>query len=144
MSGNRTPERIREQVKESNAQLKSGQSHRPGPGVCVIYHETLDFSGARHVAAALLGDIAIPIQKGGSLGQACFTRNGVLRPTKNRAVSAVRYVRTDDSTTTVINPWAAYAIDFDLFREPVLMLEGNRIVERQLPAYAPPTPTASI
>jgi hypothetical protein len=134
MYGNRTPERIREQVKESNAQLKNGQSQRPGPGVCVIYHETLDHASARQLVAALLGDIAIPIQSDGrSLGQARFTRNGVWRPTKNRAVSAVRYVRTDDSITTVINPWARYAINFDLFREPVLMLEGSRMVERRWP-----------
>ncbi|MGA2564615.1 MAG: hypothetical protein ABSF96_13725, partial [Steroidobacteraceae bacterium] len=93
----------------------------------------LDFAGDAQVAAALFGDIAIPIEKGGrAVGQPYFTRGGVWTATKNRSVSAVRYIRTPDSITTILNPWARHPIDFDLFREPVLLLQDNGLIEQRL------------
>jgi hypothetical protein len=74
MRGNRTDERIREAVKDANAQLRNAQRRRPAPGVCMIYHETLDFAGDMQVADALFGDLQIPV--GGTVADAVFGGGG--------------------------------------------------------------------
>lgn len=37
-----------------------------------------------------------------------------------------------DSGTTVINPWARYPITTEVFRYPVLVLDGSRMVRQRL------------
>jgi len=73
-SRNTTDQRIRAAVKEANRQIRNGQKYRNAPGVCVIYHDTLDHSGEYSVATALFGDLLIPV--GGSLDQHVVGRGG--------------------------------------------------------------------
>jgi hypothetical protein len=128
---NSTTARIRAEVKDSNSQLRNGQKYCPAPGVCVIYHESLDFAGDRHVVAALFGDLIASIGADGRPGEAVHGRNGAWSARKNRGVSALRYIRTEQSVTTVINPWADVPIDVGLFRERVWKMENGRPVEQR-------------
>src|SRR4029077_1169155 len=126
-SENRSKTRIRAAVAESNAQLRNGQRHRPAPGICIIFHESLDFAGEDQVVAALLGDRVHQIIDGVTIGEGFFGRGGAWTASKNRGVSALRYVRTQDSVTTIVNPWAEYPVDFPLFEEPVLIVRDGRV-----------------
>ena len=97
----------------------------------MIYHETLDFLSEHQVLAALFGDLAIPISTyGRSLGEPRFGGNGAWSSKKNRGVSALRYVRTNESITTVINPWAEHAIDPRAFSEPYWQVDGEALTKR--------------
>lgn len=129
---NRSVWRVREAIGDANRQLRNGQRCRPAPGVCAIYHGSLDALGDQQVLAALFGDLTIaidldPIRP----GPAFLGRNGVLSPTKNRGVSAIRYQRSDDSTTVVVNPWADIAIEPGMFRQPVWVVDGDQVMLRE-------------
>jgi hypothetical protein len=128
--GNTTNERIRAEIKAANNQLRNGQKYRPAPGICVIYHGSLDFAADLEVVSALFGDLVMSISDNGKLGNAVHGKNGAWSSTKNRGVSALRYVRTDVSATLVINPWAEFQIDNKLFRERVWTVENGQPVQR--------------
>ena len=80
-----TAARIREAIDEANDQLRSGQSCSPAPGICVIYHESLDATSGRMFLSALFGDLTIPIALNPVRpgGEPFLGRNGILSPTKN-------------------------------------------------------------
>lgn len=129
---NRSVWRVREAVGDANRQLRNGQRHRGAPGVCAIYHDGLDALGDQQVLAALFGDLTIaidldPVRQ----GPAFLGRNGVLAPNKNRGVSAVRYQRSANSVTVVLNPWADFAVDSRLFRQPVWVRDGDQLILRE-------------
>lgn len=126
MTGNRTDVRIRKAIKYANSQLRNAQSRRPAPGLCIIYHETLDFAGDDQVAAAAFGDLQIPV--GGTMADAVYGAGGAWTERKNRGVSAIRYVRTDTSITNVINPWAEFPLDPQLFLERPWSMRERRPV----------------
>ena len=129
---NRSVWRVRQEIRYTNRQLRNGQSYRAAPGVCAIYHDGLDALGEQQVLAVLFGDLTIQVMPNPTqLGPAFLGRNGVLSPTKNRGVSAVRYERAATSVTVVVNPWAAHAIDAGIFRQPVWVLDGDRLILRE-------------
>lgn len=129
---NRSVWRVRQEIRYTNRQLRNGQSYQAAPGVCAIYQDGLDALGEQQVLAALFGDLTVQVMPNPTqLGPAFLGRNGVLSPTKNRGVSAVRYERAATSVTVVVNPWAAHAIDAGLFRQPVWVLDGDRLVLRE-------------
>ena len=128
---NRSVWRVREAIGDANRQLRNGQRCRRAPGVCAIYHDSLDALGEQQVLAALFGDFTIGIELDPIRpGPAFLGRNGVLSPNKNRGISAVRYQRAADSVTVVVNPWSDMPIDGTLFQEPVWVLDGDQLVLR--------------
>jgi len=126
-----TTRRIRESIDEANDQLRSGQNCLPAPGICVIYHESLDATSGRMFLAAIFGDLTVPIelnpiQPGGPF----LGRNGILAPTKNRGVSAVRYVTSGAVDAIALNPYAEYPVEAAMFRTPVWVADGASIALR--------------
>lgn len=129
---NRSVWRVRQEIRYTNRQLRNGQRYQAAAGVCAIYQDGLDALGEQQVLAALFGDLTIPVMRNPTqLGPAFLGRNGVLSPTKNRGVSAVRYERAATSVTIVVNPWAAHPIDARLFRQPAWVFDGDRLVLRE-------------
>jgi len=127
---NTTDQRICAAVKAANRQIRNALKYRTAPGVCVIYHDTLDHAGDGSVASALFGDLLIPV--GGTLDQHVIGRGGAWNTGgKNNGVSAVWYVRSEDSTTAVVNPWADYPIDPVLLGEPWSLSVGRTLVRLQ-------------
>jgi hypothetical protein len=123
---NTTAARIREAIDDANDQLRSGQSAVPAPGICVIYQESLEATGDRMLLAALFGDLTIPIALNPiQPGNPFLGRNGILSATKNRAVSAVKYVSLGSEELIVLNPYARFPIESRIFRAPVWMADGE-------------------
>jgi hypothetical protein len=88
--------RLPREIDMANEQLRNGQNHVPGPGVCVIYHKDLEASGDEMFLAALFGDLTVPIDLNPTrMGTTFLGRNGILSVKQNRGISAVRYVRGD-------------------------------------------------
>jgi hypothetical protein len=130
-----TVRRIREAIDEANDQLRSGQNCVPAPGICVIYHESLEATSGHMFLAALFGDLTVPIELGPiQPGEPFLGRNGILAPTKNRGVSAVRYVTSGTVDAIALNPYAEYRVEAAMFRAPVWVAEGASIALRQLGA----------
>jgi hypothetical protein len=125
---NNTDQRIRAAVKAANSQIRNGQKYRAAPGVCLIYHDTMDHAGDHSVAAALFGDMLIPV--GGTMAEVVMGQGGAWNSRgKNNGVGAVRYLRTDDSATTIINPWAQQQVDPAIFPEAPWSLSGRSLIQ---------------
>jgi hypothetical protein len=123
---NTTAARLRLVVNDANDQLRSGQNAAPAPGICVIYHESLEATGGRMLLAALFGDLTIPIALNPiQPGTPFLGRNGILSATKNRAVSAVKYVSLGSEELIVLNPYARYPIESRIFRTSVWQESGG-------------------
>jgi hypothetical protein len=126
---NTTAARIREVAADANNQLRSGQRVVTCPGICVIYHESLSATAGRLFLSALFGDVTVPIDLNPTrLGQAFLGNNGVLSPTKNRGISAVRYVTQGYQDSIVLNPYAEYPIEPSFFRSAVWMANGESMI----------------
>lgn len=126
-----TARRIREAIDDANDQLRSGQRCVPAPGICVIYHESLEATAGQMFLAALFGDLTIPLALDPIRpGEPFLGRNGILTPTKNRGVSAVRYVSMG-ATTIALNPYADHVINASIFRAPVWVSNESSLTLRQ-------------
>jgi hypothetical protein len=121
-----TAARLRLVINDANDQLRSGQRCVPAPGVCVIYHESLDATSDQMFLAALFGDLTIPIELNPTRrGTPFLGNNGILSPTQNRGVSAVRYVTLGLGESIALNPYADFPIDADFFNAPVWVPDGE-------------------
>lgn len=107
----KTVGQLRERIELAAAQIRNGQKYLSAPGVATMYADHL---GADHseLFRACLGDITIGIDRVTLKADAPFLgRNGVMRPNKNTAVSAVTYCSRQFPTITLLNPYAAQKID---------------------------------
>ncbi len=126
-----TARRVREAIDEANDQFRSGQSCVPAPGICVIYHESLEATSGHMFLAALFGDLTVPIGLDPiQPGDPFLGRNGILAPAKNRGVSAVRYVTSGTVDAIALNPYAEYPVEAAMFRAPVWVAEGTSMTIR--------------
>lgn len=125
---NRSSYRVREAIDEANDQIRNGQTYRPAPGIVCIYQETMDELRAHTLLAAVFGDLTVPIDRGsGKFGEIFLGRNGILKPDKNRGVSAVRYVGYGGDSIFIVNPWAEYPIQWRVFARDAYILQGSRL-----------------
>jgi hypothetical protein len=125
-----TTERLRSAIDEANDQIRSGQAKVPAPGLCVVYHDSLDATSGQMYLAALFGDLTVAIDLAPiCMGEAFLGRNAILTPQQNRGVSAVRYVTANYGESIALNPYAEFPIDRSLFGDaPVWVLDGSQMV----------------
>jgi hypothetical protein len=108
---NTTVERLRRVIDDASDQIRNGQAYRSVPGIVNIFFDHLGGGGEDDILRACLGDLTIPIDVATrSAGEVFYGPNGILRPTKNSAVSAITYRSRFYPTVSFINPWATYAI----------------------------------
>jgi hypothetical protein len=126
-----TADRLRNAIDEANQQIRSGQRQVPAPGICMIYHDSLDATSGVMFLAALFGDLTIPIALDPiKYGEAFLGRNAILTPEQNRGISAVRYVSEQYGESIAINPYAEFPVAPRLFRAPVWISDGERMSVR--------------
>lgn len=125
-----TVDRLRRVIDDANDQLKNGQRFRELPGVAQIFLDHLAGAGEIDVLRACLGDLTIPIDAvSRAAGEAFYGQNGILRATKNTAVSAVTYRPRHYGTVSILNPWATYPVPPQWVDGTVHKVEGDRLVK---------------
>ena len=123
-----TVERLRRVIDDASDQLKNAQTYRKIPGVAIIYFDHLGGGGQNDILRACLGDLTIPIDVATrKAGEAFYGANGMLRPNKNTAVSALTYRSRFYPTVSFINPWAAYPISPKWVDGVVYSIDGDRL-----------------
>lgn len=127
-----TADRLRSAIDEANQQVRSGQRQVQAPGICMVFHDSLDATSGVMFLAAIFGDLTIPIATDPiQYGEAFLGRNAILTPSQNRGISAVRYVSEQYGESIALNPYAEFPIVAELFRAPVWIREGDQMVLRQ-------------
>ena len=126
-----TIDRLRRAIDDASEQLKNAQTFRKIPGVVQVFFDHLAGVGEGDILRACLGDLTIPIDMPSRVpGEAFYGANGILRPNKNTAISAVTYRPRFYQTISVINPWAASPISKEWVDGVVYVLEGNRLTRQ--------------
>lgn len=106
-----TVEKMRRRIADAGGQVRNGQRYLEIPSLVVIYNDSLG-GDQRDLLIACLGDYTVPIDNSTlELGQGFYGDNGVFRPGKNTAVSAVMSRSRLFGTVTMVNPYAAFEID---------------------------------
>lgn len=87
-----TVDRLRDVIDYANDQIKNGQKYRAIPGILVVYFDHLTGGDHGDVLRACLGDLTISIDPDtNAISDTFYGRNGVFRPDKNTAISAITY-----------------------------------------------------
>lgn len=108
----KTVDRLRDVIDDANDQIKNGQRHRPLPGVLVVYFDHLGGGDHGDVLRACLGDLTVSIDRhANAISETFYGRNGVFRPNKNTAISAIVYRSRHYSAMSLVNPYALYTVN---------------------------------
>jgi hypothetical protein len=76
-----------------------------------LYNDHLGGGDHTDIFRACFGDLTVIVRpQGGGSSSSFYGRNGVLRPNKNTAVSAIEYRSRIYPTACLINPFALYPI----------------------------------
>jgi hypothetical protein len=120
---NRT--RIRNAVKEANAQFKNGCKYREAPCLLMIFHDALDVGEEIELRSALYGDLtySAPSSDQWDKGELALTRNGAWTENQHRTTSAASYIRNESVPVTVHNRWAYFPL-------PLSLLGGKDVVAK--------------
>jgi hypothetical protein len=125
---NRSNQRVRDAIDEANDQIRNGQIYRRAPGVVCVYQENLDALGGHTLLSAIFGDLTVPIDRDSKkMGEAFLGRNGILKPDQNRGISAVCYTGYGGNSTFIVNPWADYAVQWQLFASEAYVMQGSNV-----------------
>lgn len=104
-----TVDRLRRNIEKAAKQLKSGQAHKNAPGIVEIYNDHLP-ANRDEVFAACFGDLNALFDSSTDHVSQFYGMNGVFRPNKNTAVSAVVYRSVIFEHVTVVNPHARFPV----------------------------------
>jgi hypothetical protein len=108
----KTVDRIRHVIAHANRQLRNGQKYRAAPGIVVLFNDHLGGGDHFDILRACLGDLtALVNPRAVAPATSFYGRNGVLRATKNTAISAIEYRSRYSATITLMNPHAAYPVE---------------------------------
>lgn len=106
-----TVDRLRDVVDDANEQIKQGQMYRALPGVLIVYFDHIGAGEPTHILQACLGDLTASIDPAGTaITQMFYGRNGVFRPHKNTAISAIVYRSRHYSSVSLMNPFALFPV----------------------------------
>jgi hypothetical protein len=107
----KTVAKLRDAIENANGQHKNAQLYRQLPCITVIYFDELDGGSADDLLRACLGDLTIAIDpQTTQIGKSFYGDNGVFRPEKNTATSAVIYRSRNRPSTSIVNPWARITV----------------------------------
>jgi hypothetical protein len=121
--------RLRKVIDDANDQLKNSQSFRKIPGVLIVYFDHL--GGGQHddVLGACLGDLTVSIDTNTNQAVSSgYGNNGVFRPNKNTAVSAIIYRSRHYPPMSLINPYAAYPVEKAWLDKPIYSVDSTGAV----------------
>jgi len=106
-----TVDRLRDVIDDANDQVKSGHKHRAVPAVLVVYFDHLGGGQESDVLRACLGDLMASIDPNvNAISRTFYGHNGVFRPNKNTAISAIIYLSRHYPAMSLVNPYARYPV----------------------------------
>lgn len=124
----KNPERIREVLSDANDQFKNGIKYKDAPCLLTIFHDRLDVPDETIINSAFYGNLKFVFPNGQpEKGKLVFDKDGGWIAEKNRATSAVLYVRNGGEPLIVHNYWARTPFPVGLFdwKEVSLLPNGK-------------------
>jgi hypothetical protein len=106
-----TIDRLRDVIGDANDQLRNGQKYRAVPAVLVVFFDQLGGGDHEDILRACLGDLTVSIDRNAkAITDTFYGRNGVFRPNKNTAISAIIYRSRHYPAMSLLNPHALHPV----------------------------------